>query len=117
MYINRGDVNFFEYGRLIEDEGNGVYSVIVCDPFYDEEDSYAFSSVEVDVNDSWINKEAVERFSGEARDEMDYVLNILSYYGPQEFGNSEQALNQEEVIKILDNWVGEFETAPWHYLD
>lgn len=117
MYINRGDVNFFDGGRLVEDEGDGVYSIIMCDAFYDEEDSYLFAHVEIDINDSWIDIDAVERFGGVPEDEITLALDILSYYGPQEFGDGGEALNHDEIVSRMDNWCGEFESEPWHYLD
>ena len=117
MYINKGDVNFFENGCLIEDRGNGIFAIFICMPFYENEDSYLFAHVEVDVNDSWINRDAVMRFAGNPVDDMDFAMGMISYYGVQEFGDDIETLNHDEIVALMDNWVGEFAEEPWHYLD
>jgi hypothetical protein len=118
MYVNCGDVNFFEGGRLVEDQGNGVFSIISCDFIFDAgDDAYLFADVEVDVNDDWIDKAAVESFSGGSENDMMFALDALSYYGPQEFGDPGEQLTKAEIIDRLDSWYGEFEEQPWHYED
>ena len=117
MYINRGDVNFFEYGRLVEDLGDNVFSIISCDPMYDEnEGKYLFSICEVDTHDNWIDHQAVRSFAGTDSDSdaMDYALDILSYYGSQEFGDMGEVLTEEEIIERMDSFDAVFEEEPWH---
>ena len=118
MYVNRGDVDFFEGGRLVEDLGDGVFSIITCDFIYDAgDDAYLFAHVEVDVNDSWIDRDAVISFAGEPEDDMMFALDALSYYGPQEFGDPGEQMTRAEIIERMDSWYGDFEEEPWHYDD
>ena len=118
MYVNRGDVNFFEGGRLVENLGNGLFSIITCDFIYDAgDDAYLFAHVEVDTTDDWIDRDAVESFAGAPEDDEMFALDALSYYGPYEFGDPGEQLTRAEVIERMDNWEGDFEEEPWHYED
>lgn len=96
-YENYGDRNFFEYGRLVmknrEDPENKEYNIIFCDRVFDtpgDEPLYNAGVVTVDINDSWIDHETVQRFAGVSKEDIDsnpvlYALDVLSYYGPEEF--------------------------------
>lgn len=97
IYENYGDVNFFEYGRLVEvyinDDGTiddrlPVYNVLYCEPIYDDE-KYLFSPCTVDIYDTWIDVDAVERFGGVRRADspLYFALACIDYYGIENFSD------------------------------
>ena len=89
MYKNYGDVNFLEDGMLVErDDRKGCFNILFCYPYSDVENLYQFGQVYIDVNDSWINKKAVESYcvSKAEDDEVQYAISCLGYYGPDTFG-------------------------------
>lgn len=115
MYFNRGDVDFFENGVLVEDEGNGIFDIIWCQPFdgNPDLDRFLFAHVEVDINDDWIDTRAVSDFVGGAEDDEDFALAALDYYGPAEFGDPGEELDRAQIRERLDGWYGEFDEKPW----
>lgn len=90
MYINYGDKNFFERGRLVDSEhSDSVLDILVCDPYDDEEDLYKFGECSVDITDSWIDKQAVMDFLGMDSDSfnpIEYALGCIDFYGIENFG-------------------------------
>lgn len=90
MYINYGDVNFFERGMLVDsDHSDTEYSILYCMPYDDEEDLYQFADCTVDITDSWINKQKVMSFLGMDDTTFDpilYAIGCIDYYGADNFG-------------------------------
>ena len=65
MYVNYGNKDFFERGRLVDSEhSDSVLDILVWDPYSDEEDLYQFGECSVDITDDWIDKQAVMDFLG-----------------------------------------------------
>jgi len=95
MFKNYGDINFFEYGVLIDDEHNeNEYRVLYCRPFCETDDNgndlYYFADCTVNITDSWIDKNAVMNYAGMTPETFDPVLfavNCISYYGAENFAS------------------------------
>ena len=94
MYKNYGDVNFFEYGRLVEKaEDINCFSVLVCNYVYIRKDSercFQFDNCYVDISDSWIDVDAVESYaecSKESEPEL-FAIACIDYYGVRNFGGT-----------------------------
>lgn len=91
MYINYGDFNFFEYGVLVDSEHSDTdFSIIYCRPYDDAEDLFLFAVCDVDINDSWIDKDAVMSYSGmtpETFDPIRYAIDCIEYYGVENFSS------------------------------
>lgn len=89
MYKNYGDKRFLERGMLVEAESDTVFNMIVCNPYSDEEDMYQFARVNVDIEDSWIDRKAVMQSAGMSEDDYDavwFAISCVDYYGPENFG-------------------------------
>jgi hypothetical protein len=89
MYKNYGDVNFFEYGILIDTEhSDTVFQILACRPYDDEEDLYRYGHLEVDIEDTWIDKEKVMDYIGmdeSTFDPIQYAIGIIEYYPWENF--------------------------------
>ena len=97
MYKNYGDRDFFEYGMLVDDEHSDTeFSILFCSPLYDEnedgEELFMFADCFVDIEDSWIDKDAVKSYG--CFDEYDddnrnimFAIDCISYYGAEEFSS------------------------------
>ena len=109
MYKNYGDVNFFEYGRLVELQKDGTVDMLVCNPVFGLNDQrhYQFDYINVNINDSWINVNAVERYADISKTEIvQFALACVDYYGTENFGGTayyteEQLKTKNEVLAIL----------------
>lgn len=90
MYKNYGDRNFFEYGCLVDSEhSDTVFDMLLCRPYCDEEDMYQFAHVQVDTEDSWIDRKGVMSFIGmseEAYDPIRFAIGCTDYYSWDNFG-------------------------------
>lgn len=88
-WILQGDVNFLDYGGIImrrdEDDPN-CYDVIEVATSWDtdeldENEVYAWQAY-VDIDDSWVDWEAVESFSGgDWEDDSAKIADAIRYYG------------------------------------
>lgn len=57
MYVNYGDYNFFEMGRLVNYEFNGTeIEILYCEPISDLPGQYLYASCTVDIADTWIKE-------------------------------------------------------------
>lgn len=110
MYINYGDKNFFERGRLVDSEhSDSVLDILVCDPYDDEEDLYQFGECSVDITDDWIDKQAVMDFLGMDSDSfnpIEYALGCIDFYGMENFGATNYTydfahMTKEDIKDIL----------------
>lgn len=94
MYKNYGDVNFFEYGRLLEKaEDINCFNILVCNYVYDCTDierCFQFDTCYVDISDNWIDIDAVESYSGCSKENEPelFALACIDYYGVENFGGT-----------------------------
>ena len=117
MYKNYDDVDFFEYGRLVEKESETEFNIIVCDP-YPDGSGFRFSEVQVDITDSWIDRKAVMECCGMTEENFDpilYALDCISYYGAENFGASNysfdcdwQHMTRKQIEHILMHYAIEW---------
>lgn len=91
MYINHGDVNFFEYGVLVDAEHSDTeIKILYCRPFDDAEDKFFFADCAVDIDDEWINRQAVMDYIGMTEDNfnnIDFAVGCVEYYGAENFSS------------------------------
>ena len=94
MYINYGDVNFFENGILVDAEHSDTeINILYCKPFYSEEEQderYFFADCTVDIEDSWIDKKAVMEFidmTEENFNNIHFAIGCIEYYGAENFAD------------------------------
>lgn len=109
MYINYGDRNFFEHGRLADAEHSDTdIALLVCDPYDGEDDLYQFGDITVCTDDSWIDRDAVMSCIGMAEEDYDPVLFAIGcadYYGIENFGPGYgydwQHMHRADIEEIL----------------
>ena len=109
MYVNYGDKNFFENGILVEEwPSDSAFNILCCNPYLDEEDLFRFGDIQVDINDSWIEQEAVEQFCGcrKEEDPIGFALGCISYYSWDNFGAINyaydwQRMDRKSIEEIL----------------
>ena len=110
MYKNYGDVNFFEYGRMVELQNDGTVDVLVCNPVFDcknPDRCYQFDYVNVDVHDSWIDVDEVYSYADVSRDNIiQFALACIDYYGVENFGGTcyydeSQFYTKNEILDSL----------------
>ena len=54
MYVNYGDKDFFEHGRLVDAEHeDNIYDILCCNPYPDEPGLFQFGHCKVDITDTW----------------------------------------------------------------
>lgn len=113
MYVNYGDVNFFNYGALVDSNHNDAeYSILYCRPYDDEEDLYQFADCTVDITDSWIDKQDVMSFldmDDTTFDPIQYAIGCIDYYGADNFGADNPIydwtrITRVEIENILKNY-------------
>lgn len=104
MYRNYGDVDFFQYGCLVDDEHNDTsFDMLVCRPYDDEEDKFQFAQITVDITDNWIDRKGVMSYIGmteETFDKIQFAIGCADYYSWDNFGASSMwNLNWMEVTR------------------
>ena len=91
MFINHGDRDFFEYGILVDAEHSDTeIKILYCRPYDDEDDLFLFADCTVDINDSWIDREAVMSYVGMSEDDIDavqFAIGCVEYYGVENFSS------------------------------
>ena len=91
MYINYGDMDFFEHGLLVDSEHSDTeFMILYCMPFCDEEDKFFFANCTVDITDDWINKESVMAYCGMTEENFDpvqFAIACIEYYGAENFSS------------------------------
>ena len=96
MYTNYGDVDFFEYGILVEKESDTEFSILRCVPYSDEENLYMFALLHVDVNDDWIDRDAVMSYLGMNEfDPIHFAIGCTDYYSWENFGADNYGLSYD----------------------
>ena len=108
MYLNYGDVNFFDYGMLVDTEHSDTdIDIIFCMPIYDTDtELYYFGEVTICINDEWIDKKSVMSYIGmddKSFNNIQYAIGCLEYYGAENFGTDFQnwQYTREEICNIL----------------
>ena len=87
-WILTGDANPLTHGGyLTKKESEACYRIIVLSTFDDACHPYLVTCCYVDLDDSWMDKNAVGRFCGCTADEVT-AMDCISYYGVYEFGGS-----------------------------
>lgn len=102
MYANYGDIDFFENGILVnKDRSDTVFDMLCCKPYADEEDLFQFGIIEVDINDSWIDTEAVEGFCGckKEEDPVGFAIGCTEYYSWDNFGAVNFSFDWQRMTK------------------
>lgn len=112
MYINYGDVDFFEYGVLVDSEHSDTeIKILYCRPYDDAEDLYLFADCTVDVfADAWIDMGAVMEYLGmteETFDVVQYAIGCVDYYGVENFSDGYQGYNftRKEIEELLKHYM------------
>lgn len=111
MYINYGDVNFFEYGCLVDAEHSDTeIKVLYCRPYDDAEDLYLFADCEVDITDGWIDEDAVMDYLGMTEknfDSIQFAIGCIEYYGVENFSDSYYGYNftRKEIEELLKHYL------------
>ena len=109
MYKNYGDVNFFEYGVLVDDEHSDTqFNMLLCRPYDDEDDLYQYNEVNIDITDSWIDKKGVMSFIGMDEDKFNpvmFAIGCTEYYSWDNFGQSYAYdwthMHKKDICRIL----------------
>ena len=104
MYRNYGDVDFFQYGCLVDDEHSDTsFDMLVCRPYDDEDDKFQFAQITVDITDNWIDRKGVMSYIGmteETFDKIQFAIGCADYYSWDNFGASTMwNLNWMEVTR------------------
>lgn len=109
---NFGDVNFLDGGCVLQYDpsyGNFTYHIIKCDFVWDMGDDpahYQISDVILDIDDSWIDKEAVERYADCNRDTEPewFATAVVSYYGAENCGGTVEMMTTQEVADYMSQY-------------
>lgn len=114
MYINYGDRDFFENGILVDTEHSDTeINIIRCLPYEDYTGLYQFGVMTVDINDDWIDRNAVMSFIGATEttfNAIEFAIGCTDYYSWNNFGADSYAydythMDKEEICKILKRYM------------
>ena len=103
MFINYGDIDFFEYGALVDKESDTLFHILFNMPAND--DMFIFADCYVDLSDDWIELKEIMRFCDSSIDCPELVaLACIEYYGIEEFSSiyENHLLTREEVEERLE---------------
>jgi hypothetical protein len=112
-WVNYGDVNPIEHGGIFVKEENETTFRIVKLQFVDDDGKNLLLDLNVDISDSWIEKEAVMNYAGISEADEDFSVNFAiactEFYSPGNFGcheniyltleESEEHLKQYDISK------------------
>lgn len=107
MKVNYGDVNPFVHGGLwLEQLADGDYEVIRLNTNF-EANQWEVDRMVVCPSDSWIEAESVRSFC-DAQNEEQFVIGLIDYYGPQNFGSMypdtfNMETEEDSLIQFLTN--------------
>ena len=97
MYKNYGDRDFFSYGMLVDcDHSDTEFNVLFCSPVYEVsengEELFMFADCLINIEDPWIDKQAVMSFSCLGKDYYDqdkvmFAIDCITYYGAENFSS------------------------------
>lgn len=106
MYKNYGDVNFLEYGILVEEEKeNEIYNMIICRPYSDVENKYIYGLCYVDITDNWIEKDKVMNYIGMTEENFEpiqFAIGCTEYYSLEDFGLFGNDYTKEEILQDME---------------
>lgn len=113
MYKNYGDVNFFDYGVLVEKESENIYNIITCQTDCDSENNYLFSTCQVDITDSWIDKHDVCAYASIKdvsindieEEKVWFAIAVVNYYGAYHCNGDETWKKKNEVIDYINSYI------------
>ena len=113
MYKNYGDKNFFEGGRYATNTWDDSYDIILCD-YVSDMDKYRLVFGTIDINDSWIDENAIKNFAGVSRSDLpeQYALACAEYYDIENFGTPEY-LTRNDVINRMNGINTQFDEITW----
>ena len=108
-YINFGDVNPLDYdGKWIKGLGDGVYHIVSADnlDWAAGKKGYYLQSAYIDINDSWIDIEAVKSCAGnETGDGLSLARDIFEYYGAYNCGGEySTVLTRRDARKYINSF-------------
>lgn len=110
-WINTGDLDFMAYGSLFIKRDSDLpldkcYHIVnlINMPWSCGIDGYMIEIGYVDINDSWIDWEAVDSSCDITDDDCVKVSNLLSYYGITEFGG--ETYKYDEELEVLEHLAG-----------
>lgn len=99
-YINYGDVNPLEHGGIwVRQTGKNSFDILKNIPETNE-----LYDLLVEIDDSWIEKDAVMSYIGMTKEDFDplqFAIGCTEYYSPENFGNIYKCKTQNELIDIL----------------
>lgn len=105
MYINYGDKNFWKYGCLVDSEHSDTcFDILYCNPICDEDDLYYFGNCQVDITDTWIDRNVVLHYIGMTEDTFDavqFAVGCIEYYGIANFCSPPIYYSRAEIEQIL----------------
>ena len=92
MYKNYGDINFFEYGELVEEEKKDkIYNVILCRPYFDDDNVFQYGKATVDITENNF-------------DPIQFAIGCTEYYNLVNFGLYKSDYTKEEIKEDLRNY-------------
>jgi len=106
-FMNYGDVSFMEHGgTFIKNESGREYWVVTVDPIEDgESPAWEINYALVDIDDDWIDKDAVESCCDKSDTDELFVSDLVSYYGMYELSGGsmgEVFTSESDAINYLD---------------
>lgn len=108
---NYGDVDFFEYGTLVFQESETEFRILRCLPYSDHEDMFQFADLHVDISDTWIDREEVERYADCNRETepLRYAIACTDSYDWDNFGAYSNPwdwhhMTRPEIMEILTGY-------------
>ena len=102
MYLNYGDINFANNGRLVEQVGKHQFNIVTCEHM--KNGKFLVCECFVDTKDSMVDMDDVYAFAGiEDYSPIDFAVGCIDYYGPEAFCNYRHRyeLTADEVKELL----------------
>jgi len=100
-FINYGDVNPLDHGGIwVKEINEAVFEIVKNIP-----ETKELYYLEVDITDTWIEKEGVMSFIGMTEEEFNpvwYAIGCTDYYSPENFGSIYKMETQTELIEFLN---------------
>ena len=108
MYKNYGDINFFEYGVLVEEEKKDeIYNVILCRPYFDDDNVFQYGQVTIDITENWLDKNQIMDYIGITENNFNpiqFAIGCTEYYNLVNFGLYKSDYTKEEIKEDLRNY-------------
>ena len=108
MYKNYGDINFFEYGVLVEEKKKDkIYNIILCRPYFDDDNVFQYGQVTIDITENWLDKNQIMDYIGITENNFDpiqFAIGCTEYYNLVNFGLYKSDYTKEEIKEDLRNY-------------